>query len=145
MASPSSMASSASSRLRLRWHDHSAALQDLARDLCGREELTDVTVTCQGGISFQAHRMVLAGASNYFRSMFQAMEHWKHPVVFLKDVDADDMEYFLQFIYYGEVNVPSSELDNLVKVAKELGIKGNNYVYTIPDEDIIKQYSYLLF
>lgn len=34
------------------------------------------------------------------------------------------MEYFLQFIYFGEVNVPAAALDNLIRVARELGIKG---------------------
>jgi len=125
-----------SSRLGLRWHDHSMALQSLARDLCGSDELTDVTLTCAGGISFRAHRLVLAGASSYFRSLFSvAVETWKHPVVFLKDVQPDDMEYFLQFIYYGEVNVPSEELDNLVKVAKDLGIKGLDEVADKPEEE----------
>ena len=43
------------------------------------------------------------------------------------------MEYFLQFIYYGEVSVPANELDDLVRVARELGIKGENKKGVIHD------------
>lgn len=62
-----------SNSLRLEWHDHGAELIDLTRDLCGQNELTDVTLTCAGGVTFNAHRLVLAGASRYFRNMFHAM------------------------------------------------------------------------
>ena len=62
------------SRLRLQWHDHGGELMDLTRELCGQTELTDVTLSCHGGVTFSAHRMVLAGASTYFRSTFQALE-----------------------------------------------------------------------
>ncbi len=46
-------------------------------------------------------------------------------MVFLKDVKASDMECFLQFIYLGEVTVPADNLDELIKVARALGIRGD--------------------
>ncbi len=114
-----------SSRLRLQWHDHGGDLLDLTKRLCGQSELTDVSLACADGEVFSAHRMVLAGASNYFRKIFRTLEGGcRQPVVFLRGVAAPQMEYFLQFIYYGEVSVPSEELENLVDIAKELGIKG---------------------
>jgi hypothetical protein len=48
----------------------------------------------------------------------------RHPVIFVKDVEPMEMEYLLQFIYRGEVDIPSTELDHLVEIAKELGIVG---------------------
>ncbi len=44
--------------------------------------------------------------------------------MFLKGVRARDLETFLQFIYFGEVSVPSQDLERLIGIAKELGIKG---------------------
>ncbi len=116
---------SSSSGMRLQWHDHGRDLLDLARDLCGQGELADVTLACSEGRElFSAHRMVLAGASNYFRRVFRGLAGWKHPVVFLKSVSAEQVEHFLQFIYFGEVSVPSHQLESLIATAKELGIKG---------------------
>ncbi len=128
MASTSSGAatsSSVSSKLRLQWHDHGSDLLELSKHLCGRNELTDVSLACADGEIFSAHRMVLASASSYFRKIFLTLDGgWKQPVVFLRGVSAEQMEYFLQFIYFGEANVPSAELEDLIAIAKELAIKG---------------------
>ena len=45
-------------------------------------------------------------------------------MIFLKDVDASEMEYLLQFIYRGEVDIPSEELERLIEIAKDLAIIG---------------------
>ena len=45
-------------------------------------------------------------------------------MIFLKDVDASEMDYLLQFIYLGEVSIPSNELHRLVEIAGDLGIVG---------------------
>ncbi len=113
------------SGLRLRWHDHGSGLLELTRGLLGRGELTDVTLTCADGVNFKAHRLVLAGSSVYFRNLFTDLDTaGRHPVIFLKDVKAIHMDYFLRFIYFGEVSVPEADLQQLVTVAKELKIKG---------------------
>ncbi len=60
--------------MRLQWHDHGSGLSDLTKDLCGRNELADVTLACDSGAVFSAHRIVLAGASTYFRSIFNTLD-----------------------------------------------------------------------
>ncbi len=62
------------SKLRLQWHNHGSGMRDLTRDLCGQSELADVSIACDGGEVFSAHRMVLAGASNYFRKIFLTLD-----------------------------------------------------------------------
>ena len=42
----------------------------------------------------------------------------------MKDIESSEMEYLLQFIYLGEVDIPSLELERLIAISKELGIKG---------------------
>ncbi len=76
MASTSSGGAGAasSSGLRLQWHDHGSDLLDLTRALCGRAEMTDVSLACEGGDVFDAHRIVLAGASTYFRRVFRTLD-----------------------------------------------------------------------
>ena len=57
--------------LKLQWPDRIQHFGDLTHDLFGHSELTDVTLTCAGGVNFNAHRLILSGASGYFRSLFQ--------------------------------------------------------------------------
>ena len=65
---------------------------------------------------------------HYFRNFFftegQAGKMNQHQVIFLKDVEPEEMESLLQFIYLGEVDIPGAELERLIAVSKELGIRG---------------------
>ena len=46
----------------------------------------------------------------------------------MKDIDPAEMDYLLQFIYMGEVDIPSADLERLVKISKDLGIVGMDAV-----------------
>ena len=46
----------------------------------------------------------------------------------MKDVEPSDMEYLLRFIYLGEVDIPSTDLERLIAISSELGIVGLNTV-----------------
>ena len=39
----------------------------------------------------------------------------------MKDIDPGEMEYLLQFVYLGEVDIPSLELERLIAISKDLG------------------------
>ena len=41
-----------------------------------------------------------------------------------QDVEPREMEHLLQFIYLGEVDIPSAELERLIAISKDLGIVG---------------------
>ena len=48
----------------------------------------------------------------------------KHPIVYLKDVPAMDLEALLDFMYRGEVDVEQTQLSSLMKTAEGLQVKG---------------------
>ncbi len=68
------VAAASTSKMRLRWHEHGSGLTNLSMDLCGQEEMADVSIACDGGEVFNAHRMVLASASEYFRKIFRTLD-----------------------------------------------------------------------
>ena len=57
----------------------------------------------------------------------------RSPVIVLKDIKISQLEALLAYMYIGEVDVEQSELDDLVKAAESLQIKG----LTVPEEDPI--------
>ena len=65
------------------------------------------------------------------------MYHFRnqHQVIFMKDIEPSEMEYLLQFIYLGEVDIPSLELERLITISKDLGIIGLDAVKK--EEDVI--------
>ena len=116
--------------MRLKWRDNGNELSKLSREIFGNDDLTDVTLTCLGGSPYHAHKMVLAAASTFFRNFFKEVQCKipQHQVIFLKDIYPAEMGYLLQFIYLGEVDIPSSDLERLIKISRELGIIGLNAV-----------------
>ena len=93
-----------------------------------QEMYVDATLAC-GGKLYAAHKFVLSTCSDYFKQMFTKNPS-KHPIVFMKDVTARDLEALLDFMYNGEVNVPQSSLGSLIKTAEGLQIKG----LAVPDD-----------
>ena len=58
--------------------------------------------------------------------------HGKHPIIVLKDTKSSDLEYLLDYMYLGEVNVPQTRLSSLINVAECLKIRG----LAVPDEPV---------
>lgn len=105
---------------------------DLIRDfgqMLEDEDLVDVTLSCDDG-SMNVHRMFLAANSVYFKSLFSrlasSVNKSQYPVIILKDVSFADMKAIIEFIYRGEVTIPQSQLQSVLKAAEGLKIRGLN-------------------
>ncbi|XP_068232841.1 protein tramtrack, beta isoform-like isoform X1 [Palaemon carinicauda] len=114
--------------LSLKWNNHQAHFVDILTFLREQEIFVDATLAC-GGKLYAAHKFVLSTCSDYFKQMFTRSPS-KHPIVYMKDVTARDLEALLDFMYNGEVNVPQSSLGSLIKTAEGLQIKG----LAVPDD-----------
>lgn len=107
----------------LRWNDYQAAIATMMESLCLTEEMVDCTLTA-GETSFSAHRMILSTCSPYFRSLFASVPGNQHPVIFVRDVEANILELLVRYMYSGQVSVSEEQLVPLVQAAKSLSIKG---------------------
>lgn len=101
-------------------------MQDFGQMLTD-EELVDVTLCTEDG-SICAHRMLLASASSYFRTIFARLSSssnkGQYPVIVLKDIRFLDLKAIVEFIYRGEVIVPQSQLQSVIKTAEGLKVRG---------------------
>lgn len=126
------------SEYHLCWNNYQASLASFLKLLSqakdGEQLLTDVTISCTEGRLFQAHRLVLATCSTYFRSLFlgKGLSGGSglggacqiHPIVYIPDMSGQVMEQLLAFMYRGEITVPTSDLVPLIEAAKLLGVQG---------------------
>ncbi|XP_071530995.1 uncharacterized protein [Panulirus ornatus] len=114
--------------LSLSWNNHSTTFCHTLASLRAKERYTDVTLACEGKF-YPVHKLVLSTCSEYFENVF---EHTpcKHPVIVLRDVQCDELEALLSYMYAGVVSVAQTDLSRLIKVAELLEIKG----LAVPDE-----------
>ncbi|KAF2360908.1 BTB/POZ domain [Trinorchestia longiramus] len=113
--------------LSLKWNKHNSTFLEVLSILRDQEAFVDVTLAC-GGKLFPAHKFILSTCSDYFKQMF-SVNPCKHPIVYLKDVPATDLEALLDFMYRGEVDVSRTNLASLMNTAEGLQVKG----LAIPD------------
>lgn len=84
----------------------------------------DVTLSAEGQF-LRAHRVILSACSPYFRNLFKS--HYlndKHPVVFIKDMEFENLKSLVEYMYKGEANVPQHMLQAFIKDAESLQIRG---------------------
>ena len=62
--------------------------------------------------------------SNFFKSVLEDAHHCEHPIIFLRGVQAKEMQTLIDFMYTGKICVPKNELESLMETAKSLDIKG---------------------
>ncbi|XP_068246300.1 protein jim lovell-like isoform X2 [Palaemon carinicauda] len=106
----------------LRWNNHRPNLVTVFSELLTSEALVDVTLATDGHY-IQAHKLVLSACSVYFKDLF-GKNPCQHPIVILKDIRIDDLKTVIDFIYRGEVNVSQDRLQDVLKTAESLRIKG---------------------
>lgn len=82
---------------------------------------------------YGVHKLVLSTCSNYFDDILR-QTNCKNPTILFQDIQCEDLEAILDYMYLGKVDVKQSNLATVLKAAKCLKIKG----LSIPDEEIEK-------
>jgi len=99
------------------------------RELRADSELFDITLGCSDPSQrfLQAHRVVLSACSAFFKTMFKhqaSQPNTRNAYIYLKGVTFKELNYVLDYMYQGEVNVNESDLDSFLAVSEELEIEG---------------------
>ena len=106
----------------LRWNDFESNMSEAFQDIREEKDLFDCTLSC-GTRQIQAHKLVLAACSPFFRTVLRQNPH-QHPLLYLKGVEYSNLQSVLSFMYNGEVNVAQEELNSFLAVAEDLQVKG---------------------
>lgn len=122
MERPVSPSPSSDQQYALKWNDFQSSILSSFRHLRDEEDFVDVTLACDIR-SFTAHKVVLSACSPYFRKLLKA-NPCEHPIVILRDIRAEDVENLLRFMYNGEVHIGHEQLNDFLKTAQLLQVRG---------------------
>ncbi|PNF36298.1 hypothetical protein B7P43_G05289 [Cryptotermes secundus] len=107
----------------LKWNSFGSNLATAFGNLFKSESLTDVTLFCEG-VTFKAHKLILAACSKHFQDMFQTAPLCSSVLVILDGTSSSNMSALLEFMYKGEVHVSQDSLPSFLKAAECLQVKG---------------------
>ena len=111
------------SSLKLAYSDCSNEQTKFYTELFEKQELTDVTLACDDGFQFKAHRTIISASSLFFREVIMTSNN-TNPFIYLKGVNQESLQSLLEFIYAGETVVNTENVDDLVAIGSELKILG---------------------
>ena len=119
----------------LKWNDFESNISSAFREIRTDGELFDVTLATEDEEHLQAHKVILAACSGFFRNILKRSGSHQNLLLYLKGVSSRDMTSVLNFMYHGEVSVAQDDLNNFLQVAEDLRVKGKL-------KDIAKAQSY---
>nr|XP_053629952.1 uncharacterized protein LOC128686842 isoform X1 [Cherax quadricarinatus] len=109
-------------QLILTWRDHKQVLTLVMETLHYKELFADVTLIC-GEKQYAVHKFVLCTCSPYFEELLECVP-CEHPVLVLTETSHETLEELLDFMYLGQTDFCSKDLDRLLDLAYEFRIKG---------------------
>ena len=97
------------------------ALSDLRKDA----DFFDVTLVTEDLQHISAHKMALSASSDLFKTILKKTQSSNpHPLIYLSGVGAKDLNFVLDYIYHGEVELFQNDVHEFLNVAKRLKIEG---------------------
>jgi len=71
----------------------------------------------------KAHKVVLSSSSKLFRRILIKNPH-QHPLIYLKGIPYETLQSVLQFLYIGQIDIPTEQAPLFFKTARELEVNG---------------------
>ena len=64
------------------------------------KEFTDVTLACEDGKQVEAHKVILAASSPFFKDILKRNKH-PHPLIYMRGLKSEDLLAIIDFLYFG--------------------------------------------
>ena len=112
-------------KFSLKWNDFESNASKSFRNLRKEEHFFDVTLVSDDEQIVSAHKLVLSASSQFFKNLLKKSTH-SNPLVYLPGVKSVHLNYIIDYIYDGEVQLYQDNLEDFLDVAQKLKIEGLN-------------------
>ena len=107
----------------LKWNDFQSNVSRTFSQLRSEEEFFDVSLVSDDQKMMSAHKLVLSASSPYFKHILTTNKH-SHPLLCLDGVSSAELQFVLDYIYQGEVQIYQEQLDRFLEAAQRLKLEG---------------------
>ena len=112
-------------KFNLSWKEFEDNASKSHKKLINDTHFTDVTLSCHDNMKLQAHKVILSSSSPVLEQILLDNPH-QHPVIYFRTVNYACLQALIQFMYLGQAEVAQTELEDFMKLAKELEVDGLN-------------------
>jgi len=107
----------------LNWAEFDTYTSKTFRDLLSSQDFTDVTLVCDDEEVIRAHKVILSACSPFFCRILKKNDH-KNPLVYLSDVNLNELKAIVNFMYLGQTNIEQENLQRFLKIAAKFQVRG---------------------
>ena len=107
----------------LKWNDFQTTVSQSFGIFRKEEDFFDVTLVSDDQVQIKAHKLVISACSNFFKSILRSNPH-SHPLIFMNGMSSVNLNFILDYIYHGEVQIYQEQLDSFLDAAQKLQIAG---------------------
>ena len=100
--------------------DFSRNLSKTVKDLYEHKQFSDVTLISEDLKQVPAHKFILSSCSSFFAKILINLNH--HQPIFVKGLQAEDMDYLLQYCYLGQVRMPFDCIEKFMTLLKDFDV-----------------------
>ena len=106
------------------------------QNLFEEEHLTDVTLVSHDDQQIYAHRIVLGSSSGFFKKLFSRNSSSKHPLVYLRGINYQELKALVTYIYKGEVELQKEDMESFFKAGFDLEVLGLKDMEDFPQNQL---------
>ena len=128
-----------SEKFSLKWNDFQQTVSNSFGILRKEQDFFDVTLVSDDEVHLSSHKLVLSACSEFFKSILKKTSN-PHPLIYLSGISSRNLQYILDYIYHGEVEIYLEQLDDFLDVGQKLKVAGLNS-YSKQETEVIKQKS----
>ena len=107
----------------LKFNEYEANTPNLIGQLLNDQTFTDVTLVTVGGLQIKAHKFILSACSLLFEKILLQNTH-HHPFIYLNGIQYKNLSLITKFLYLGQCQVETKDLESFLEAGKELEIHG---------------------
>ena len=87
-------------KIHLQWNGFQSNTTIAFRNLRENTDFADVTLACEDGRQFEAHKIVLASSSGFFQKLLSRNRDQRQPLVYMRGAASENITAVLDFLYF---------------------------------------------